>query len=525
MATAWQTIDKVNSRLFLPGDNIFFKGGETFEGNLTITSSGSITNRITVSSYGTGMATISCGDGVGIQGLDNEYMTIQNLRVEGSGLDISGGNGITTSEEPGITFRSTQESGAKFRGIIVQNCIVTGCRLGIFIQCRRDLQMQTSYRGYDDIKILNNEVYLCGHTGIFLWAQQNRIAGQDFYGYYYSSVFDVFTNIIIRGNYVHDMYGNIDGPDWTDDQRLNYGTGIRWCNATHGLVEYNKVDNAGHAGHNTLGSPAAFESEISDDWLVQFNEASNCRLITGVNDGAGFDIFDGGTRNFIMQYNYSHDNDGYGCGGGGTGSPLPASVDNHIVRFNVFANNSKNSTGTTKGDINCWGPFVNFKVYNNVFYNDLSGSDPMINFITTVTGYFANNIFVSLGGRPLMNTTTSTNPLLLNNLYWRGSAGNLSLTINGTTYNTLAAFRAGGQETLGGNNYGINADPLLVDPGPTPHKLMAQLVSTLINYDIESGSPAEGAGVSFPAQLGSYPLIDFHGNSFSLSSFNIGAQQ
>ena len=49
-ALPWQTINKVNSATFLPGDRIFFAGGQIFTGPLVFTSSsaGTATNPIVV---------------------------------------------------------------------------------------------------------------------------------------------------------------------------------------------------------------------------------------------------------------------------------------------------------------------------------------------------------------------------------------------------------------------------------------------------------------------------------------------
>jgi len=57
-STAWATTNKVNSTTFSPGDSILFEGGETFQGGLVFTSGGTPTSPITLSSYGSGRATI-----------------------------------------------------------------------------------------------------------------------------------------------------------------------------------------------------------------------------------------------------------------------------------------------------------------------------------------------------------------------------------------------------------------------------------------------------------------------------------
>jgi hypothetical protein len=91
----WQTIDKVNSTAFSPGDEILFQGGQTFTGPLvfTGTSAGTAASPIVVSSYGTGVATISSsGDGIDI--MDTQGFSISNLTVNGVNHTTNTGGGI-----------------------------------------------------------------------------------------------------------------------------------------------------------------------------------------------------------------------------------------------------------------------------------------------------------------------------------------------------------------------------------------------------------------------------------------------
>lgn len=61
-ATPWQTTAKVNSfPSFLPGDNIFFKRGDTFYGNIIVSNSGTSGSPITYGAYGTGAKPIITG--------------------------------------------------------------------------------------------------------------------------------------------------------------------------------------------------------------------------------------------------------------------------------------------------------------------------------------------------------------------------------------------------------------------------------------------------------------------------------
>ena len=52
--SAWQTLTKVNSITYSPGDSILFKKGEIWYGSIVVGASGNAINPITYSSYGTG---------------------------------------------------------------------------------------------------------------------------------------------------------------------------------------------------------------------------------------------------------------------------------------------------------------------------------------------------------------------------------------------------------------------------------------------------------------------------------------
>src|ERR1700722_15521666 len=56
IATAWATIGKVNSSVFLPGDTLYFEGGQTFNGNIYLPAADADNpaNIFVISSYGTG---------------------------------------------------------------------------------------------------------------------------------------------------------------------------------------------------------------------------------------------------------------------------------------------------------------------------------------------------------------------------------------------------------------------------------------------------------------------------------------
>jgi len=61
MSSAWKTIDRVNEAILKPGDGIFFRCGDFFNGELVIQQSGTIKEPIVIRSYGEGEKPILSG--------------------------------------------------------------------------------------------------------------------------------------------------------------------------------------------------------------------------------------------------------------------------------------------------------------------------------------------------------------------------------------------------------------------------------------------------------------------------------
>ncbi len=95
-STAWQSISKVNSQTFAPGDAILFKRGETFYGTLTVKNSGSSGNPITFGAYGTGEKPIITGF-TAVSGWTNEGNGIYSKTISSeSNPNIVSVNGKNT---------------------------------------------------------------------------------------------------------------------------------------------------------------------------------------------------------------------------------------------------------------------------------------------------------------------------------------------------------------------------------------------------------------------------------------------
>ena len=107
-SAAWQTLTKVNSITFQPGDKILFKAGGSWSGTLSPLGSGDSTNQITIDMYGTGNKPLIAGGGVPATVSLNaqEYWTINNLEITNTAASRAVRSGIRVlAKTTGITHR------------------------------------------------------------------------------------------------------------------------------------------------------------------------------------------------------------------------------------------------------------------------------------------------------------------------------------------------------------------------------------------------------------------------------------
>jgi hypothetical protein len=76
ISTPWQTIERVNSSKFSPGDQILFKSGDTWREQLNVTSSGSPANPILFGFYGSGSPPIISGGNLATGWTSGNYLNI-----------------------------------------------------------------------------------------------------------------------------------------------------------------------------------------------------------------------------------------------------------------------------------------------------------------------------------------------------------------------------------------------------------------------------------------------------------------
>lgn len=394
-ATAWRTLTKVNATTFAAGDQILFKKGQTWSGQLHPLGSGTATAPIMLGAYGTGSGrpkidggSVTGGLGLGAAILlsNQQYWTITGFEVvNDTGTDNFG---TTTAEglmRYGILVDNTSDgvlSGITISGNYVHG--VNGCFLcqqldahgngGIIVLARDPATVDVntvSNESYANVRIAGNTVADVGRTGI------------GFFDLSYHSgnwtqvvIAPLSTGVVVHGNTVSRT---------DSDGIMVYGT-------EGALMQYNVVKDAGMRTDlsSTIPASAGLWPSRSMNTIVQYNEVSGTRLHG--TDGQGFDV-DYFSVDTVVQYNYSHDNEGgflLMMGGGSS---------NLVVRDNLSVNDAFVDKGVFTFS---YGVQENTQIYNNtVVIPSGSTARPIYcdgcDASTPGTWSFRNNIVHNLG--------------------------------------------------------------------------------------------------------------------------------
>ena len=497
--TPWKSISKVNSIQFAPGDNLYFRGGDTFNGSIYLDSSDGNNPAavFTISSYGNGRATINAGNSYGIFGYNTSGIRIENLVLTGSGMNSNNQDGLGFyADLPG----DIKLKGLSFHHVEVKNFGKTGVKIGSW----------NGNTGYENLLLDGLVVHDNLWDGILVYGY---IGFNNYVGYPHK-------NVVIR-NCV--SYNN---PGVADPNAIR-GNGIVLSNTDGGLIEYCAAYNNG-AGNVHCGGPGGIWVYDANGVTIQYNESFGNHS-TSLCDGLGFDL-DGGSRNCIMQYNYSHDNDGGGFLMGQMLNGRP--WKNNICRYNISENDGRhNAAGITLFKEGSTTVMDSCLVYHNTVYMTpaaANSSEAAFKITEWYTGVehamIFNNIFVTTGGVPLVVVPSGYEGYFAGNLYWSSGAPFL-IRYRGVDYSSLSDWRnATGNEKTGATLRGIHADPLLVQPG-NGGTVYPEPADKLVAYRLQEGSPAIDAGINLETQFGIFGgPADFWGESASQGAGNdVGA--
>ena len=487
----WKTIARVNRGTYSAGDRIFFEGGTTFTGTLQFTSgsSGTSTNPIIVTSYGSSRATIAGGSGYGMSVYNSAGFYVTNINFVGS-------SGNTKS---GIQFYVDLSGNVKLDTVFINQVDVSGFTYGIVIGAWNKLT------GYKNVSITASRVH------------DNTKDGINIYGYTSSTLVGYpLQNIYIGHTTAFNNQGVAGATQAT-------GSGIVVGNADGVVIEHCLAYNNG-ANNTHNGGPVGIWAWDSNNVLMQYNESHHNHTNSSV-DGGGFD-FDGGVTNSTLQYNYSHDNDGPGYAvvqySGARASR------NNTVRYNISQNDGRKNS---MAGIQLWngGSGVqNVNIFNNTVFMSPSGSwHPKALWLQSATKNVSvrDNILLTTGNVPAIQAVSEQSGVSVQgNVYW-ASGGTMYIYWPTGTYTDLASFRAAtGLELYNSSPVGAVIDPKLNAPGTGGSINNSDLLNTLTAYKPTAGSPVIDTALTlslFGINAGS---SDFFGNAiYRGSAYDVGA--
>lgn len=496
---AWQTINKVNTIIFQPGDQILFKAGNEWTGSLKPQGSGVEGAPIVISSYGEGakprlmpgenwtISHMNIASQVvrnpvvnnGITFFNQEYWEVRNLELFDPTYEQNENawvyrRGINISAEDAgdlnyFKFDNLEIHG--FRGPTSNEGKSSG---GIIMTVTTNLYDQSKRvpTAVHDISVTNCELYNLGRSGINFISPWTTREGDKWrkyapFGYTGLGSWKPYKNFTLSNNIIHDIDGD--------------GAIIDGC--SNAQVDHNIVYRA---VYNCWFGVGLFNWN-SDDTIFEYNEvyeSSPADALKGAGDGQGIEI-DALNQNTLVQYNYLHNNAGGTFMWCNTTDLLGF---NGIYRYNISQND-----GTGHAVID-WRPgHTGSMAYNNTIYHkDSSKEEKFLAFNSggnPSDAKFYNNIFVNKGTMKELNFNESE-------IDWERNifVGYDKVPSNDTTI--------------------ITEDPkfLAPDTGAIGRE-------TAVGYQLQPDSPAINAGMEIENNGGQ----DYFGNPLSDGKTDIGA--
>jgi len=323
----FKTIWRMNLVELHPGDTVYFRAGQTFNGTLELRAGmeGTAKNPIVITSYGKGHAIINGGDSSGVRVYKEGFVNVEHLTLLGSGRKTGNvKDGLAIINCKNVTANDLDISGFQKSGLLIyssQNVVTKN----IFVHDNGSagITVEAPYqtRESHNIKILHCR------------AENNPGDPTN------------LTNHSGNGIVVGDCRGVL----------------IDHCTATNNGWDMPRIGNG----------PVGIWAYEADSVTIQHCLSYKNKTSKGGADGGGFDL-DGGVTNSIVQYNVSYNNwgSGYCIFQYWGASPW----HDNIFRYNISENDG--TVSDSQAGLYVWNSsedekqFHDCKVYGNIIYND-----------------------------------------------------------------------------------------------------------------------------------------------------------
>ena len=500
----WQTLDKISSAFIFPGDTIFFKRGDRFDGHFKVNGSGNEENPILITTYSEGDKPVITGEVGEAGGGDHQEAVLvenhDNLIFDGLEIHnerLATRSGVSDTDAYGIYVKNTGTSVMK--NIIFRNMTF------------KDVFAVQPMLDPDDF----NSIQV---SGLAFMSSRNTIAGKE------KNIQEIliedsyFTNLQRFGIQFKHGGGNVGIGNDSINRNMNIliqnnefyyngGTGVL-PNATYNcLIENNIFDHPGASTDPRMpGRGSSIWNINAINTIMQYNMCISTR---GYLDSHGIHI-DNNNINTFVQYNYMED-----CEGGFV--EILRGNENAVYRFNVSVNDGwRINEGWADSNHTIW--------VSSDRWNELVPTDGV---------YIYNNTCII--NKPY---TTSINMdakhIFVYNNIWSSTNGAGMGAQNPVVRDQDTPF------TMTNNLFEGTVDPTVVSwdlnpqigeakfTGQGEHKDAFQLQKGSIAIDngaTITGPKVHNAGHGVFKDIPPYPQVDFYGNPIDLSSGtpNIGA--
>jgi hypothetical protein len=516
--TAWQTLAKVSGATFSAGDQILFRCGDTFSGQLKISSSGSPGNPITFSSYNPGTSSCTSPVLAGATGQttwlqaavlvqDQDNLSFSNLHISNNNTNIPGAslNNVFGIQVLGTGQASRNLSYYRFQNLLVDqvtNYKWNGNLDAIYTAGISVMNTSTNYP-ISDIVVSNSTFTNNGRYGA-IFADNSTVANYD------------ITNPILGVQNVSVLNNTCIN---------NGGSCFMGQRVQNLLIQGNSIVNSGAATPiNTTAAVNMFHRG-SGAWFVGSQhvavEKNYVSGSYGPDDSSNIHV-DAANSDVVVEYNTYYGN----CGAG-----FEVLGGNHhvIYRFNYSANDGQRTTGLHTGVI-----------YSSNYVPATMGSYP--NGVYSDDVWIYNNAIVANSAITQEITIAASNMNIYNNIF--ASYGTHQIYLGPVTFPAGGAapswsnnlfYGAANNNTWPSDHYAILKDPKFVDESASAFTATPSYVN---NFKLLLGSPAlsagymgfaqpvfQAAGTGIFANIPPTATKGFFGQPIQISTWNVGPYQ
>ena len=366
--TAWSSLQTANQFAYKPGDVIYLRSGQIFDGQFRPISSGADSQPITLTSYMDGPKPVIAG-----HGLTRSAVFLENLShwvIDGIEITNTGKSGeakrvgvLVFAKNIGVVQSIT------LRNLLVRdvNGVISkseGGGTGI----RWEVDTRKVPTKIDNLLIENCHVLRCDRDAIKGWMDP------------WDDLSHLSTNVVIRGNLLEDIGGDGIVPIGTESAVIEYN---RVYGARQRIEGLDTKEVTQYAGPSIGIWPWS-----SMNTQIRFNEVWG---YAGTFDGQGLDS-DFNCEGTLFEYNLSADNAGgfflicdwskHQDSGQSIGNK------NTIIRHNISLNDHLRGFVLN-------GPICGVKIYENIVYNTIESEYQLIVDTPWEAGRFADSVEVS----------------------------------------------------------------------------------------------------------------------------------